>query len=346
MAVRQRHTLLLVVLAAALLAVITAGCGGSDSESSDTITADSSAPADTGGAGGTGNDLSSLSGSIEADGSSTVGPLTTAAAEAFAGVAPNVQVTVGISGTGGGFERFCAGETDISDASRPIKDEEAAVCKDAGIDYTEFQVATDALTVVVNKENTWATCLTTEQLEKIWEPAAEGKVTNWNQVDPSFPDEQLVLAGPGTDSGTFDYFTDVINGEEGASRADYTASEDDNVTVQAVEGAEGGIGYFGYSYYEQNQDKLNAVEINSGSGCVAPSKEAAQDGTYTPLARPLFVYVKNDSFTRPEAEAFIEYMLDNHESLSETALFIPLTAEQAQKSETDFQNALSAVGAG
>ena len=226
MAFRQRHMLLLVVLASALLAVVAAGCGGSsDSGSSDTTTpADTSAPADTGAAGGGSTDLASLSGSIEADGSSTVGPLATAAAEAFGGVAPNVQVTVGISGTGGGFERFCAGETDLSDASRPIKDEEAAICKDAGIDYTEFQVATDALTVIVNKENTWATCLTTEQLATIWGPDAEGKITNWNQVDPSFPDEALVLAGPGTDSGTFDYFTGEINGEEGASRADYNAT--------------------------------------------------------------------------------------------------------------------------
>ncbi len=348
MAFRQRHTLLLVVLAAALLAVVAAGCGGSsDSGGSDTTApADTSSPADTGAAGGASTDLSSLSGSIEADGSSTVGPLTTAAAEAFASVAPDVQVTVGISGTGGGFERFCAGETDLSDASRPIKDEEAAICKDAGIDYTEFQVATDALTVVVNKENTWATCLTTEQLATIWGPDAEGTITNWNQVDPSFPDEELVLAGPGTDSGTFDYFTGEINGEEGASRADYTASEDDNVTVNAVEGAKGGLGYFGFSYYEENQDKLNAVEIDSGSGCVAPSKEAAQDGTYTPLSRPLFIYVKNESFKRPEVQAFIKYMLDNHATLSETALFIPLTDEQAQEQEAAFQSALTAAGAG
>ena len=199
--------------------------------------------------------------------------------------------------------------------------------------------------MIVNKENTWATCLTTEQLATIWGPDAEGKITNWNQVDPSFPDEALVLAGPGTDSGTFDYFTGEINGEEGASRADYTASEDDNVTVQAVEGAKGGIGYLGYSYYEQNQDKLTAVEIDSGSGCVAPSAETAQDGTYTPLSRPLYIYVKNESFKRPEVEAFLKYILDNHAELSQTALFIPLTDEQAQEQEAAFQSALTAAGA-
>jgi phosphate transport system substrate-binding protein len=342
MAIRRMKTVLLLALAAGVLALVAAGCGGSSTDSSGTAAEPSTPPVDTGGA----SAGESLSGTIEADGSSTVGPLTTAAAEEFGKANPDVKITVGISGTGGGFERFCAGETDLSDASRPIKDEEAAVCKQNGIDYTEFHVATDALTVVVNKENTWATCLTVDQLKKIWEPAAEGTITNWNQVDPSFPDQKLVLAGPGTDSGTFDYFTGVINGEEGASRADYTASEDDNVIVQAVGGDKGGMGYFGYSYYEQNQDTLNAVQIDSGSGCVSPSKETAQDGTYTPLARPLFIYAKNESFKRPEVEAFLKYILDNNQSITASALFIPLTDEQLQKAETDFQTALSSVGAG
>ncbi|MEX2464303.1 MAG: PstS family phosphate ABC transporter substrate-binding protein, partial [Gaiellaceae bacterium] len=209
-----------------------------------------------------------LSGKVEVDGSSTVGPLVTAAAEQFQAEQPGVQVTVGISGTGGGFERFCAGETDISNASRPIKDdEEAPICQQNGVEYTELQVATDALTVVTNKENDWAGCLTTDQLKKIWEPGAEGKVNNWNQIDPSFPDQRVTLAGAGTDSGTFDYFTDEITGEEGASRSDYQATEDDNTTVTFVSGETGALGYFGFSYFEENQDTLNAVQIDSGNGC-------------------------------------------------------------------------------
>jgi phosphate transport system substrate-binding protein len=240
-----------------------------------------------------------------------------------------VNVEVGISGTGGGFERFCAGETDISDASRPIKDdEEAPLCADAGITYVDYIVAIDALTIIVNPENDWATCLTTEQLATIWAPASEGKITNWNQVDPSFPDEPLTLAGPGTDSGTFDYFTDEINGEEGASRADYNASEDDNVIVQAVAGEKGALGYLGYTYYEENLDTLKAVEVDSGGGCVAPSAETAQDGTYTPLSRPLFIYVKDESIqTKPQVQGFVDYYLNNLTTLAETAQFIPVTED-------------------
>jgi len=321
-----RLAFLALVVAGAGLA---AGCGGDNDAS--------------GGVAGT--ETAALSGTIEADGSSTVGPLTTAAAEAFQEANPGVQITVGISGTGGGFERFCAGETDLSNASRPIKDEEAAICAENGVEYVEFQVATDALTVVVNSENDWADCLTVDQLKTIWGPDAEGKVTSWNQVDPSFPDESLVLAGPGTDSGTFDYFTGEINGEEGASRADYTASEDDNVVVQAVAGEKGGLGYFGFSYYEQNQDTLKALQIDGGSGCVAPSAETAQDGSYTPLARPLFIYAKKESFARPEVEAFIKYILDENAAIAEQALFVPLTEDQRAQEESEFETALSEVGA-
>ena len=253
-----------------------------------------------------------LSGDIIIDGSSTVGPLTTAAAASFREEQSGVNIEVGTAGTGGGFERFCAGETDISNASRPIdEEEEVPVCEEAGIEYTEFQVGVDALTVVVNSANDWATCLTVDQLKKIWEPAAEGKVTNWNQVDPSFPDQALSLAGPGTDSGTFDYFTDEINGEEGASRADYTPSEDDNVIVQAVAGDPGGMGYFGYTYYEENQDTLKALEVDGGEGCVAPSVDTARDGSYAPLSRPLFIYVKNESLAQPQVHGFVEYFLTN-----------------------------------
>jgi phosphate transport system substrate-binding protein len=287
-----------------------------------------------------GGETGTLSGQVEVDGSSTVGPLVTAAAEQFQGEQPGVRVTVGISGTGGGFERFCAGETDISNASRPIKDdEEAPLCRQKGVEYTELRVATDALTIVTNKENDWADCLTTDQLKRIWEPAAEGKVTTWKQVDPSFPDEELTLAGPGTDSGTFDYFTDEINGEEGASRSDYQASEDDNTIVTAVAGETGGLGYFGFSYFEENQDTLKAVPIDNGNGCVAPSVEAAQAGNYTPLSRPLFIYVKNESLQRPEVTAFVQYILDNARAIAETARFVPLNEEQLAESVSRFEQA-------
>ena len=311
----------------ALTTTVLAGCGGgrgSDNASGTTSTA-------TGG-------RSDLSGRIEADGSSTVGPYTTAAAERFQRENSGVQITVGVSGTGGGFERFCRGETDISNASRPIKDEETAACTAEGIEYVEFQVANDALTVVVNKDNDWTTCLTVEQLATIWGP--DSKVSNWNQVDPSFPDQSLKLFGPGTDSGTFDYFTEVINGEAGASRSDYNASEDDNTTVTGVSGEKGGLGYFGFSYFEENQDKLSPVEIDGGDGCVAPSVETAQDGTYKPLSRPLFIYVKKNALQRPEVEAFLRYMLDNETAIAEASQFVPMTDEQLAKAEADLEGAL------
>ena len=309
------------------LIALVAGCGGGRGGADATGTT----TAATGGG-------SDLSGRIEADGSSTVGPYTTAAAERFQQQNPDVQITVGVSGTGGGFERFCRGETDLSNASRPIKDEEAAICDGKGIDYVEFQVANDALTVVVNKDNDWVTCLTIDQLKKIWGPGS--KVSNWNQIDPSFADQKFSLFGPGTDSGTFDYFTGVINGEEGASRSDYGASEDDNTIVTGVAGEKGGLGYFGFSYFEENQDKLNAVEIDGGDGCVKPSVGTAQDGTYQPLSRPLFIYVKKDALTRPEVEAFLRYILDNESAIADAAQFVPLTDEQLTKAKTDLESAL------
>ena len=219
---------------------------------------------------GSGDSGAQLSGPVLIDGSSTVAPLSQAAAELYAEEQPGVNVTVATSGTGGGFDKFCAGETDISDASRAIEDDEKAACAAKGIEFVELQVANDALTVVVNKENTWANCLTTAQLKTMWAPESEGKVTAWNQVDPSFPSEPLGLFGPGTDSGTFDYFTAAINGEEGASRTDYQSSEDDNVLVQGVQGAKGATAYFGFTYYEENQAKLKAVQIDSGGGVSRP----------------------------------------------------------------------------
>jgi phosphate transport system substrate-binding protein len=329
---RERRTVgirpLTLAAALAVVALLVAGCGRSDTDSAGA----SVTP--------TGTTAQNLSGRIEVDGSSTVGPFVTAGAEDFQQQNSGVQVTVGISGTGGGFERFCAGETDISDASRPIKDdEEVPICQKNGIEYTELQVANDGIAVVVNNENDWATCLTVEQLNKIWGP--DSKVKSWKEVDPSFPDEKLTLAGPGTDSGTFDFFTKEINGEEDASRTDYQATEDDNVIVQAVEGDKGGLGYFGLSYFEQNKANLKDVQIDGGSGCVSPSTETVQDGSYAPLSRPLFIYVKNASLQKPEVKAFVKYLLDNEEAIAQKALFVPLTDEQAQKSSSDFEAATS-----
>ncbi|MGW0821350.1 PstS family phosphate ABC transporter substrate-binding protein [Streptomyces sp. NPDC002845] len=281
---------------------------------------------DNAGSGGSGDELS---GTVKIDGSSTVAPLTSAASEFYAEEQPKVRVTVATSGTGGGFKKFCVGETDISDASREIKDEEIATCEENGITYEKFSVANDALSVVVSKDNDWVDCLTTDQLKKIWEP--DSKVNNWNQVDPSFPDEELKLFGPGTDSGTFDYFTDAINGEEGASRTDYSGSEDDNVIVTGVSGSKGGMGYFGFSYYEENQDKLKLVDIDGGDGCVTPSVESTQDGTYAPLGRQLFIYPSAQALERPEVVDFVEFYVENHKEIAEDAQFIPLNDTQEQE---------------
>lgn len=291
---------------------------------------------------GTGESGSALTGTIASDGSSTVGPLTEAAATEFASVEPEVQVTVATSGTGGGFKTFCGGETDISNASRPIKDEEAATCAEAGIEFTEIVIANDGLSVVVNPENDWAQCLTVEQLNTMWAPESEGVVTNWNQIDPSFPDVPLTLYGAGTDSGTFDYFTDVINGEEGASRTDYSPSEDDNVTIQGVSGELGATGYFGLSYLEENADLIKGVEVDGGDGCVYPSVETVQDGTYTPLGRPLFIYVNNNSYSENAAlRAFVDYYVENAVTIAESALFVPLTDEQIVTAQEELASLVS-----
>lgn len=253
---------------------------------------------------------SDLSGSVTVDGSSTVFPITEAMAEEFQIANNAVKVTVGVSGTGGGFKKFCAGETDISNASRFIKDEEAAKCGEKGIEFIELPVAFDALSVVVNKENDWAQCLTVDELKKMWEPAAKDKINNWNQIRDDFPNEPLVLYGPGTDSGTFDYFTDEINGEEGATRSDFQASEDDNVLVTGVEGGKGALGYFGFAYYDQNKDKIDAIQVDGGEGCVAPSSETVLSGAYKPLARPIFIYVSKAAMERSEVKAFVDFYMD------------------------------------
>lgn len=283
----------------------------------------------------------SVSGEVIADGSSTVGPLTEAAAELFREENSGVNITVQTSGTGGGFEKFCQDLTDLSNASRAIKDEEKAACQSAGVEYTELMVATDALTVVVANNNDVVQCLTTEELKTLWEPAAEGRVTTWDQVNPDFPKQKITLFGPGTDSGTFDYFTDEINGDEGVSRTDYNASEDDNVLVQGVSGDPNALAYFGYTYYEENASTLKAVEIDSGSGCVAPSAETAQDGSYTPLARPLFIYVKNSAYSsKPQVKAFVDWYAENDEAITEAAQYIPLNDEQ----QAELKSAIDSIG--
>ncbi len=260
------------------------------SSATEAATASSAAPAETTPA------AAELTGTVSADGSSTVGPFVTAGAEAFQAANPKVQVTVGISGTGGGFERFCNGETDLSNASRSIKDEEAAACKEKGVEYAEFIVANDGISLVTNKENTWATCLTVEQLASIWGP--DSKAASWKDVDPAFEDVKLSLYGPGTDSGTFDFFTKAINGEEGASRSDYTASEDDNVTVEGVSGEKGGLGYFGFSYYEANKDKLTLVQVDGGKGCKAPDS-AIDPGRHLRAAVAPALRLRHEDGARP-----------------------------------------------
>jgi phosphate binding protein len=314
--VSSRSLKLAGVTALAATSLLISGCGGQ------------------GGAGAAGTD--GVSGTVTIDGSSTVAPLSEAAADLFRDVEPGVNVTVATTGTGGGFKKFCAGETDISDASRVIKEEEIAACQQAGVDYTEVIIANDGLAVVVNPENTWAKCLTVKQLNTMWSPESEGKVTNWNQVDPSFPDQPLTLFGAGTDSGTFDYFTEAINGEEGASRTDYSPSEDDNVTIQGVKGDKGATGYFGLSYVEENPDAVKAIEVDGGNGCVAPSAETVQNETYKPLGRPLFVYVKNTAYRDNEAvRSFVDYYVENEAKVAEQALFIGLTEEQKGTAQSE-----------
>jgi phosphate transport system substrate-binding protein len=245
-------------------------------------------------------------------------------------------VTVGESGTGGGFEKFCAGETDISDASRPIEASEQDACKKEGIGYGEVQVANDGIAVVTNP-SLEVDCLTTAQLKKVWQKGS--KVKSLKEADSSLPDGKLSLFGPGTDSGTFDFFTEEINGEKGDTREDYQPSEDDNVLVEGVSGDEGGLGYFGFSYYEQNQDKLNLVGVDAGKGCVKPSKETIQDGSYKPLSRPLFMYPAARSISKPQVKAFLDFTLENADKIAETARIVPMTGEQATKATADLAKA-------
>jgi phosphate transport system substrate-binding protein len=321
----------LAVGAAAALALGVAACGSDDNSDSG------------GGSNAAASSSEQLSGNIRIDGSSTVFPFAQAAAELFSEEQPNVKVTVGESGTGGGFEKFCAGETDISDASRPIKaddDKEGKACDTAGIKYGEVQIANDGIAVVTNKDLK-VDCLTTDELKKLWNKGS--KVQNLSDVKSGLPNTKLSLYGPGTDSGTFDFFTGEINGEEGATRDDYQASEDDNQLVQGVSGDAGGLGYFGFSYFEANQDKLNLVGVDSGSGCVKPAKESIQDGSYKPLSRPLFMYPKSASLAKPHVKAFMDFVVANQDKIAEAAKIVPLTAEQATKAKAELDKAEAAA---
>jgi phosphate transport system substrate-binding protein len=316
----------LVFAASAVLALTAAACGGDDD--------------DDGGSSG------NLSGSIRVDGSSTVGPLTEAIAEEFNGENPDVNVTVGTSGTGGGFEKFCAGETDISDASRPIEPDEQKACQAKGIGYDAIQVANDALTVVANPNNP-VNCVTTDQLKQVWEP--KSSVDNWSQIQglqPSF-DSELALYSPGTDSGTFDFFTEKVNGEEGAQRTAGVndIGEDDNATVTGVAGVDGGMGYFGYSFFKENEDKLKALQIDDGNGCVGPSVQSAQDGSYF-LSRPLYVYPSDQALQNETVDSFLRFYLDNINAIAEQIGFIPMTDQQLQESQSKLESLTSGGGGG
>jgi phosphate transport system substrate-binding protein len=290
-------------IALGALGLVAAGCGGESAGSS----------------------LDGLSGSVEVDGSSTVYPITEAVAEEFmAETGGSVRVTVGVSGSGGGFRRFCAGETDISNSSRHILQTEIESCAANGIEYLELPVASDGLAIVVHPSNDFVQCLTVNELRRIWEPGST--VQSWAQVREGFPDRPLRLYGPGTNSGTFDYFTEEIGGRTGASRSDYTASEDDNVLVQGVSGDVNSLGYFGFAYYIENQSRLKVLGVDNGSGCVTPSPETIESGTYEPLSRPLYLYVKRAALQRPEVRAFVEFYLDTAGELAGQVGYVGLTA--------------------
>ncbi|MFT5320577.1 MAG: phosphate transport system substrate-binding protein [Pseudohongiellaceae bacterium] len=296
-----------------LAALVLASCSGSDDSANND-----------------GSEGGELTGVVSLDGSSTVFPISEAVAEEFLSVAPRVRVTVGVSGTGGGFKKFLAQETDINDASRPIKESEVITAEANGITYLEIPVAFDGLSVVINSNNDWVDYLTVAELNKIWQPGST--VDSWDDIRPEWPSEPLRLYGPGTDSGTFDYFTETINGESGASRPDYTASEDDNVLVQGISGDPYAMGFFGFAYYIENRDKLNVVPIDGGNGAVIPTTTTINDGSYSPLSRPIFIYLNSASLARPEVSAFVDFYIDNAAILSSEVGYIALPDEMYQES--------------
>ena len=281
-----------------------------------------------------------LSGTIRINGSSTVGPISKVASELFAEVHPDVSVPVSESGTSAGMGRFLLKEIDICDASRPIKDSEVEEAKKAGIEFLEFTVALDGLAVVVNPKNDWVDAMTVEQLKTIWQPDATDTVLNWNQVDPNWPDKRIKLYGPGTASGTFEYFTEAINGRKKASRSDYNPSENDNMLVRGVAGDEGALGYFGLAYYEANSEKLKLIAVDAGNGPVKPSEATVKDGTYAPLSRPLFIYVNAALLKRPEGKAFVEFYLKNAAKLAELAKYVSASKEVLSANLEKFSAAL------
>jgi phosphate transport system substrate-binding protein len=286
-----------------------------------------------------GNNNKNDKSSISIDGSSTVYPVTEAIAEEYRNEDRDVNVTIGVSGTGGGFQKFGRGETDISNASRPIKKDERKIAEQNNIEFVELEVAYDGLAVVVNPENDWVDCFTVEQLKKIWEPGAQGTITHWNQINPEWPNKEIHLFGPGVASGTFDYFTEAVVGESGSSRGDYTASEDDNVLVQGVSGDKYGLGFFGLAYYEENAGKLRMVAVDGGKGCVEPSTETVSNGSYAPLSRPLFVYV-NSSSVKNNAKVvdFMNFYLKEAPALLKDVGYVPLTPEEYKVQKEKFQS--------
>jgi len=303
------------VLALVLSISVLAGCGGT-------------AATTTAGSAASGSTAAALSGKIIVDGSSTVFPITEAVAEEFSKLHKNVEVPVGFSGTGGGFKKFTAGESDISNASRPIKDSEKELAVKNSIEYVELKVAYDGLSVVINKNNTWATSITVAELKKIWAP--NSTVTKWSDVRPEWPAEKINLYGPGTDSGTFEYFTEAINGKAGDTRKDYTPSEDDNVLVQGIAGDKYAMGYFGYAYYEENQDKLKVLAIDNGKGAVTPTTATIMDGSYAPLSRPLFMYVSKKSLENAHVKSFVNYFLTEGTKLITSVGYVPLKDTEYQ----------------
>jgi|TARA_B100001540_G_C15791373_1_gene635585 phosphate transport system substrate-binding protein len=271
---------------------------------------------------------SDLSGDIKIDGSSTVYPVTEAIAEEFRSVHPKVRVTVGVSGTGGGFKKFARGETNISNASRPIKEKEDNICKENNISHVGLSVAYDGLAVIINPENDWVDYLTVDELNKIWHPDAQNTIMYWSQVREGWPNEELHLFGPGTASGTYDYFSEVICGKKVGTRGDYTASEDDHVLVQGVATDKYGLGFFGLAYYSENKDKLKLVGVDNGNGAILPSMETVSNGTYSPLARPIFIYANNSAKEKQEVKEFISFYLNNVGGLVADVGYIPLTEEE------------------
>ncbi len=314
-----------------LAAMIFAACS-SDEQKPQTSDADAQSSQE-----GTDAKTGSLSGEIIVDGSSTVYPMTVAAAEDFRKEQPEVQIPVGVSGTGGGFKKFAAGETVVSDASRPIKDSERELAAENGVEFIELTVAYDGLSVLVNPDNDWATCLTAEQLNEVWRP--DSTITNWNQIDPSFPNLEIILYGPDPDSGTFDYFTEEINGDTGVIRDDFFPAVDDNVLVQGISGDRGALGYFGYAYYIANTDKLKLVAVDGGDGCVEPSEETINKGSYTPLSRPLYIYVNVAALDRPEVRGFIDYYLENAADLAASVGYVGLPQQMYDEGLTLVANA-------